>query len=86
MKNNYYIRLDENDIKIFNHDHYLMYSGHINTEESNIKDNINLVYNLEATNNFVGGKFILNKNKGTIIMNGSGVPFFNAFRGDVYVI
>jgi hypothetical protein len=86
MKNTYYFKLDDNDIKIFNHDHLLVYSGHLNTEESGLINNVKLVFNLEATNNFVGGKFILEKNNGTLIMNGSGIPFFNAFRGQVYKI
>ena len=49
-------------------------------------ENLKLVYNLEDNINFLGGTVILEKNKGTIIYNGSGVMFVSAHRGPIRLI
>ena len=79
-----YIKLEDNDIFIYDKNHVQHYKGHLNFLESVFRSpDIILNYNLEPNINYVGGSFILNKNQGTIIFNGSSLRFFNAYRGTI---
>jgi hypothetical protein len=77
------IKLDKNDIYIYNDLLKLEYKGKLNMNESNFSTNVKLVYNLEASLSFIGGIFILENERGTIIYNGSGLPYIAAYRGSI---
>ena len=76
-----YIKLEENDIKILDEKSNFLYKGRLNIQESQYYPNIKLVYELESSPSFIGGLFILEKNMGQLIYNGSGLTYTNAFRG-----
>ena len=77
-----YIKLEENDIFIYDKNHVQRYKGHLNFQESIFTDeNPILNYNMESNIKYIGGSFILNKTQGTLIFNGSGLEYFNAYRG-----
>ncbi len=50
------------------------------------EENLKLVYKLNDNLYFLGGTLILEKNKGTIIYNGSGVMFVSAHRGPIRLV
>ncbi len=50
------------------------------------EENLKLVYKLKDEIYFLGGILILEKNKGTIIYNGSGVMFVSAHRGPIRLV
>jgi len=79
------IKLEENDITILNKNMVPQYFGKLNTYESITFPNkqLKLVYNLDESLSFIGGKFILENKKGTLIHMGSGLSFFAAFRGSI---
>ena len=76
-----YVKLEDNDIYILNEKSNFLYKGKINIQESQYHPDIKLVYELESSPTFIGGLFILEKNMGQLIYNGSGLTYTNAFRG-----
>jgi len=79
------VKLEENNITILNKNMVPLFYGKLNMEKSVTfpQKQLKLVYNLEESLSFIGGKFILENKKATLIHNGSGLPFFSAFRGTV---
>ena len=78
--NNYIkFQLKNNNIIIRLHDNKVI-NGSLDFNSSVFNDeNLKLVYKLEDNINFLGGTLILEKNKGTIVYNGSGVIFISSF-------
>ena len=84
----FYIKLQENNIKIFDKYMNLKYTGSLNFNESKFNPNnkLKLVYDLDDTVNFIGGNFILEKSIGTLIHNGSGLKFLAAYKGIIHKV
>ena len=84
----FYVQLEDNNIKIFDKYMNIMYSGSLNLDYSrfNPKNNLKLVYDLDGNLKFIGGQFILEKDNGTLIHNGSGIRQMAAFRGSIHKV
>lgn len=81
----FYVKLEENNIKIFDKYMNLKYSGSLNFDESrfNPTNKLRLVYDLNDEVNFIGGNFILEKDIGVLIHNGSGLKVLAAYKGSI---
>jgi len=81
----FYIKLDENNIQIYDKYMNLLYNGSLNLELSKFspRRELKLIYDLEDGVNFIGGNFVLEKDIGILIHNGSGLKFLAAYKGSV---
>ena len=79
------VKLQDNNITILNKNMVPLYYGNFNSKKSVTfpQKQLKLVYNLEESLSFIGGKFILENKKATLIYNGSGLPYVSIFRGSV---
>ncbi len=79
-------QLKNNDIIIRQQNNKII-NGTLDFNSSLFNDeNLKLVYKLEDNIHFLGGILILEKNKGTMIYNGSGVMYASAYRGLIRLI
>ncbi len=78
------VELNENDIIFYNKYHNKKYKGHLNLYTSVFDRNrLKLIYDLESSIDFIGGTFILEPNQAIFIYNGSGLPYFSAYKGSI---
>jgi hypothetical protein len=78
-----YIKLDENDIHIYDEKLNFKYKGKLNIKESQFRIKPKLIYDLDANNEFLGGTLILEKEKAEIIQSGSALYYLNALKGQI---